>query len=40
VSGAPNDLKANPAGGGTPVTPAGWIIVNISGTDYYIPAWQ
>jgi hypothetical protein len=21
------------------LTPAGWIIVNISGTDYYLPAW-
>jgi hypothetical protein len=37
VSGAPDDTKAN---SGSPVSPAGWIIVNIGGTDYYIPAWQ
>jgi hypothetical protein len=38
VSGAPDDTKAK--AGAFPVNPAGWIIVNIGGTDYYIPAWS
>jgi hypothetical protein len=32
----PDDTTAN---GGSPVTAYGWVIVNIGGTDYYLPAW-